>query len=160
MIVVKKKRLRATHPAGRPKEEMHHLRKPEVGNTRWKVEIKATKDRMDLMMNVMKGWTATLNDLVHRTDSPFIAQVTSCLLPPKFRMPSLETYDGTKDPLDHLESFKTLMHLQGNPNEIMCWAFPTTMKEPVQVWFNLDKANTFVHLYQRGVQLTIFCIIT
>ena len=68
-------------------------------------------DRMDLMMNAMKGRIATLNGLVHCTDSPFIPRITSCPLPPKFRMPSLETYNGTKDPFDHLESFKTLMHL-------------------------------------------------
>ena len=93
-----------------------------------KDEIKAMKDRMDLMMNVMKGRIATLDDMVHRTDSPFIAQVTSCPLPPKFRMPSLESYNGVKDPLDHLESLKTLMHLQGVPKEIMCRLFPTTLK--------------------------------
>ena len=73
--------------------------------------MKAMKDRMDLMMNDMKGGTATLNNLVHRTTSPFMAQVTSCPLPPKFWMPSLETHDGMKDPFNHLESFKTLMHL-------------------------------------------------
>ena len=30
----------------------------------------------------------------------------------------------------HLESFKTLMHLQGVADEIMCRAFPTTLKGP------------------------------
>uniref|UniRef100_A0A2N9HJY0 RNA-directed DNA polymerase n=1 Tax=Fagus sylvatica TaxID=28930 RepID=A0A2N9HJY0_FAGSY len=50
-------------------------------------------------------------------------------------MPSLETFDGSKDPLDHLESFKTVMCLQGVPDEIMCRAFPTTFKAPARVWF-------------------------
>ena len=105
--------------------------------------MKAMKDSMDLMMNAMKGRTTTLDDLVHHTDSPITAQVTSCLLPPKFRMPSLETYDGTKDPLNHLESFfKTLMHLQGIPDEIMFRAFPTTMKRLAQVWFSKIKPNS------------------
>ena len=57
-------------------------------------------------------------------------------------MLSLETYDGTKDPLDHLESFKTLMLLQGVPGEIMCRAFPTTMKGPARVWFSKIKPNS------------------
>jgi len=65
------------------------------------------KDKIDMMMSTMRGWVATsLDDLVHRTDSPFIVEITSCPLPPQ-----LETYDWSKDPLDHLESFKTLMHL-------------------------------------------------
>jgi hypothetical protein len=50
-------------------------------------------------------------------------------------MPSLENFDGTKDPLDHLESFKTMMCLQGVPDEIMCRAFPTTLKGPARIWF-------------------------
>ena len=82
--------------------------------------MKAMKDRMDLMMNAMKGRTTTLNDRVHCIDTPFTAQVTFFPLLPKFQMLFLETYDGIKDLLDHLESFKTLMHLQGIPDEIMC----------------------------------------
>lgn len=38
----------------------------------------------------------------------------------------MEAYNGSQDPLDHLESFKTLMHLQGVPNDIMCKVFPTS----------------------------------
>ena len=130
------------HPASEPEEEMHHPREPKASNAWWKVEMKAMKDSMDLMMNAMKGRTTTLDDLVHHTDSPITAQVTSCLLPPKFQMSSLETYDGMKDQLDYLESLKTPMHLQGVPNEIMCQAFPTTMKGLARVWFNKIKPNS------------------
>ena len=87
------------------------------------------KEKMDVMMNAIKDHVYTsLDELVHRTDSPFIASVTSFPLPTKFRMPQVEAYDGSRDPLDHLESFKTIMHLQGVLNEIMCKAFPTTLK--------------------------------
>ena len=34
-------------------------------------------------------------------------------------MPQVEAYNGLEDPLDHLESFQTLMHLQGVAEEIM-----------------------------------------
>lgn len=112
---------------------------PGAGNMRWEAEM---KDRLNLMMNAMKGWTTTINDLVHRIDSPFTTQVISCPLLPKFRMLSLETYDRTKDPLDHLEYFKTLMRLQGIPDDIMCRAFPTTMKGPARVWFSKIKPNS------------------
>ena len=47
-------------------------------------------------------------------------------------MPLVENYDGNKDMLDHLESFKTLMHIQGIPDEITCKAFPTTLKGPAR----------------------------
>lgn len=43
------------------------------------------KDKMDMMMNALRGQVfANLDKLVHRTDSPFMAQVTSCPLPAKF----------------------------------------------------------------------------
>ena len=40
-----------------------------------------------------------VEDLVHRTDSPFMAPINGHPLPPKFKMPSLDSYDGTRDPL-------------------------------------------------------------
>ena len=89
---------------------------------------------MDFMMNALRGWVSNdLDELVHKTNSPFTSPVTSFPLPPKFHMPQIEAYNGSKDPLDHLESFKTLMHLQGVANDIMCRAFPTTLKGPARV---------------------------
>ena len=81
------------------------------------------KEHMDFMMNALKGRVSSdLDDLVHRIDLPLTTPVTLFPLPPKFHMPQVESYNGSKDPLDHLESFKTLMHLQGVADEIMCSA--------------------------------------
>ena len=75
-------------------------------------EMQAMKEQMEVMMNALKGRVSSnLDDLVNRTDSPFTAPVNSCPLPQKFRMPQVESYDGVKDLLDHLETFKTMMHL-------------------------------------------------
>ena len=72
------------------------------------------KEQMEVMMNTLKGRVSSdLDDLVNRIDSPFTAAVNSFPLPHKFRMPHIDSYDGVKDPLDYLETFKTLMHLQG-----------------------------------------------
>ena len=79
------------------------------------------KEWMDFMMNALKGWMLSdLDELVHWTNLPFSAPVTSFPFPLKFHMPQVEAYNGSKDPLDHLDSFKTLMHLQGVVDEIMC----------------------------------------
>ena len=69
-----------------------------------------------------------MEDLVHRTDSPFTASINSLPLPPKFKIPSLDSYDGTRDPFNHIANFKTTMHLQRVLDEIMCRTFPTTLK--------------------------------
>ena len=97
-------------------------------------KMQMMKERMDFMMNAFRGRVSSdLHDLVHQTDSPFTASVTSFPLLPKFRMPQVESYDRSKDPLDHLESFKTLMHLQVVADEIMCRTFSTTLKGPAKI---------------------------
>ena len=86
------------------------------------------------MMNALKGRVSSdLDDLVNRTNSPFTTSVNSFPLPYKFRMPQIDSYDEVKDPLNHLETFKTLMHLQGVADEIMCGAFPTTLKGAARI---------------------------
>ena len=103
---------------------------------------------MDQMRKVMAEMrenmrrTNPVEDLVHRTDSPFTASINGYPLPPKFKMPSLDSYDGAHDPFDHIATFKTTMHLQGIPDEIMCRAFPTTLKGPARVWFSKIPPNT------------------
>ena len=52
--------------------------------------------------------TNPVDDLVHRTDSLFMASINSHPLPFKFKMPSLDLYDGTRDPCDHIAIFKGL----------------------------------------------------
>ena len=104
----------------------------------------------EIMMNALKGRVSSdLDDLVNRTDSPFTIPINFCPLPQKFRMPQIESYDGVKDPLDHLEIFKTLMHLQGVPDEIMCRVFPTTLKSAARIGFSRltpNSINTFKEL--------------
>ena len=83
------------------------------------------KEEMDQMKKVIEEMKENMRranpieDLVYRTDSPFMASINGHPLPPKFKMPSLDTYDGTRDPFDHIATFKTTMHLQGVPDEIM-----------------------------------------
>ena len=102
-------------------------------------------DQMRKVMNEMKEnmrRTNSIKDLVHRTDSPFIALINSYPLPPKFKIPSLDSYDGTCDPFNHIATFKTTMHLQGVSDKIMCKAFPTILKGPARVWFSKIPPNS------------------
>ena len=56
---------------------------------------------MDEMMENMRK-ANLVEDLVHQIDSPFTASINGHPLPPKFKMPSLNSYDGTRDPFDHI----------------------------------------------------------
>ena len=117
------------------------------------------KEQMEVMMNAFKGRVSSdLDNLVNRTDSPFTAAVNSFPLPHKFRMPHIDSYDGVKDPLDHLETFKTLMHLQSVADEIMCRAFPTTLKGAARIWFSRLVPNSISTFKELSAQFTVHFI--
>ena len=102
-------------------------------------------DQMRKVMDEMRENMRRVNpveDLVHRTDSPFIALINGHPLLPKFKIPSLDSYEGTRDPFDHIATFKTTMHLQEVPDEIMCRAFLTTLQGPARVWFSKIPPNS------------------
>ena len=122
-------------------------------------EMQMMKEQMDFMMNVLKGRVSSdLDNLFHRTDSPFTMSVNSFPLPPKFRMSQVENYDGNKDSLDHLEFFKTLMHLQGISDEIKCRAFPTTLRGPVMIWFSRLTPNSISSFKEISTQFALHFI--
>ena len=101
------------------------------------------KEHMDFMMNTLRGRVSNdLDDLVHQANSPFTTSINSFPLPSKFRMPQIESYDEAKNPLDHLESFKTMMQLKGVADEIMCRAFPTILRGPARIWFSRFTPNS------------------
>ena len=87
--------------------------------------------------------------MVRTTDSPFTAAVLECLVPSKFRLPQFEQFDGLKDPLDHLNTFKTILGLQQPPDEILYRSFPTTLKGATREWFTklpTSSINSFEQL--------------
>ena len=90
-----------------------------------------------------------MDQTVRRTDSPFTTAVLECPMPLKFRLPQLKPFDGLKDPLDHLITFKTTMGLQQPPNKILCHSFPTTLKGVAREWFTklpMSSINNFEQL--------------
>ena len=90
---------------------------------------KNMRKELDEVKNVMKGKIAVnLDGMIKRTDSPFTTGILECPLPPKFRLPQLEVYDGTKDPLDHIEVFKTILSLQQTPDEVICQTFLASLR--------------------------------
>ena len=119
-------------------------------------EMQAMKEQMEIIMNALKGRVSNnLDYLVNRTDSPFTTAINSFPLPSKFRMPHMDSYDGVKDPLDHLETFKILMYLQGVADAIMCRAFPTTLKGAARIWFSQLAPNSISTFKELSAQFTM-----
>ncbi|GFZ21685.1 hypothetical protein Acr_29g0008470 [Actinidia rufa] len=78
----------------------------------------------------------TMDALVRQTDPPFTERVLRTRISSKFKLPTqLGIYEGKTDPMDHLDSYKSLMSLQGCSDEVMCKAFSATLKGPARSWF-------------------------
>ncbi|GFS35922.1 hypothetical protein Acr_00g0042720 [Actinidia rufa] len=68
-----------------------------------------------------------------QTDPPFPERVLRARISSKFKLPTqLGIYEGKTDPMDHLDSYKSLMSLQGCSDEVMCKAFSATLKGPTR----------------------------
>ena len=48
----------------------------------------------------------------------------------------MELYDGSTDPQEHMDAFKSRMALAGVSDPIRCRAFPITLKKAALKWFN------------------------
>ena len=102
--------------------------------------------------------SSDLDELVHRIDSPFTTSINSFPLQPKFCILQVESYDGSKDPLDHMKSFKTLMHFQVVAGEIMCRAFSTMLKGPARIWFSRLTSNSISTFKELSAQFALHFI--
>ena len=79
----------------------------------------------------MKGQApVSMDALVQQTESPFTAGILHFPLPAKFRMLQIETFNGTKDPIDHLNTYKNQIELHGYQDPVRCRAFAITLKGP------------------------------
>ena len=117
MEINQRRQAREEHEGGGQTQGHGERENPEIGSQFRGTISRTVKEEMDQMKKVMEEMkenmrrTNPIEDLVHRTDSPFMASINGHPLPSKFKLPSLDSYDGTRDPFDHIATFKTTMHL-------------------------------------------------
>ena len=125
---------KAHSPRNSRRETSKHSAQSTYGNDQM---MKNMRKELDEVKNAMKGKTMlNLDGVIKRTYLPFTANVLEHPLPPKFCLLQLEVYNGTKDPLDHIGAFKTILNLQQIQNEVICRSFPITLRGAVRVWFS------------------------
>ena len=117
-------------------EELHHPQQ-RAGELSWEQRFKNLQQELSRVKKVVRGRAPdTMDTLVQQTESPFTAEVLYFPLPSKFRMPQVEAFDGAKDPVDHLNTYKNQMELHGYQDLVRCRAFAITLKGPALAWFN------------------------
>ena len=78
----------------------------------------------------------SMDALVQQTESPFTTEVLHFPLPTKFRMPQIEAFDGLKDSIDHLNTYKNQMELHEYQDPVRCRVFAIMLKGSALAWFN------------------------
>ena len=143
-------RAKGHRPHLAPEEEGHEA---TLGGTRWErgAAPPSTRDGRAIMGEKVQEPPAgtqpregslrgrapdTMDTLVQQTESPFTAEVLHFPLPAKFRMPQVEAFDGARDPVDHLNTYKNQIELHGYQDPVRCRAFSITLKGPALAWFN------------------------
>ena len=127
----------------RGENEEPHYAPPITGEQTWEQRFRNLQQELSRVKEVVKGRASdTMDTLVQQTESPFTPEVMRYPLPAKFRMPQVEAFDGAKDPVDHLNTYKNQMELHGYPDPVRCRAFATTLKGPAMAWFNKIPPST------------------
>ena len=108
-----------------------------IGERSWEQRFKGIQQELSHMKEVIKGRAPnSMDTMVQQTESSFTAEVLHFPLPAKFRMPQMEAFDGTKDPVDHHNTYKNQMELHGYQDPVQCRAFAITLKGSALAWFN------------------------
>ena len=89
------------------------------------------------MKEIVKGRApVSMDALVQQAESPFTVGILHFPLPTKFRMPQIETFNGTKYYVDHPNTYKNQMELHEYQDPVRCRAFVITLKGMALAWFN------------------------
>ncbi|RRT45936.1 hypothetical protein B296_00037984 [Ensete ventricosum] len=67
---------------------------------------------------------------------PFTPEIQGKPLPTTCRLPTLEPYDDSDDPTEHIVAFRAQMALYDTSDPLMCRASPTTLRGPPRTWYS------------------------
>ncbi|XP_057248901.1 uncharacterized protein LOC125494762 [Beta vulgaris subsp. vulgaris] len=73
---------------------------------------------------------------------------------PKVKLPTIEPFDGTTDPDDHLSAYKHQMYVQGVDDATWCKNFLATLKGVAQKWFNNLSPNSVNNFTELSILFT------
>ncbi|GKU88705.1 hypothetical protein SLEP1_g2934 [Rubroshorea leprosula] len=66
-----------------------------------------------------------------------------------FKIPHLETYDGSGDPDEHLHTYQAIMRIQNANDAMMCKVFPATLKSTARRWEIKRTATELMQVHKK-----------
>ncbi|XP_040996195.1 uncharacterized protein LOC121242392 [Juglans microcarpa x Juglans regia] len=98
------------------------------------------------------GTSSSVHQLLSNTNLSFSAEIMAMPLPPKFKISLVDLYDGSKDPVEYLETFKTHMTFHRSQGEVACDAFALTLKGSTRGWFGTLQPGSIQSFDKLGQQ--------
>ncbi|KAL5544991.1 hypothetical protein UlMin_008775 [Ulmus minor] len=122
--------------APHPEDEPLYLRQRfvEIQNNPVYQQIADLQEQIERLQRNNDPQNVAVRNLLEETESPFSEDIRAAPMPLHLKLPDLK-YDGTEDPAEHLETYKSWMELNSATNAFQCRAFVITLTGIARRWF-------------------------
>ncbi|KAL5557551.1 hypothetical protein UlMin_039787 [Ulmus minor] len=106
----------------------------EIQNNPVYQQIADLQEQIERLQRNNDPRNVAVKNLLEETESPFSEDIRAAPMPPRLKLHDLK-YDGTGDPAEHLETYKSWMELNSATNAFQCRAFVITLTGIARRWF-------------------------
>ena len=107
-------------------------------------QVADLQEQIEMLQRNNDPRNVAVQSLLEETESPFSEDIRAAPMPPHLKLPDIK-YDGTGDPSEHLETYRSWMELNSATNAFQCRAFVITLTSIVHRWFrNLHPGSIFI----------------
>ncbi|KAL5553184.1 hypothetical protein UlMin_040585 [Ulmus minor] len=138
-----------TYPTMKTLSEPLYLRQrfAEIQNNPVYQQIADLQEQIERLQRNNDPRNVAVKNLLEETESPFSEDIRAAPMPPRLKLPDLK-YDGTGDPAEHLETYKSWMELNSAMNAFQCRAFVITLTGIAQRWFRTLRSGSIFSFRQ------------
>ncbi|XP_022888985.1 uncharacterized protein LOC111404404 [Olea europaea var. sylvestris] len=118
-------------------------------------------DFVEIVRIIQEGITAGLQQNARgptgfTPNTPFTPKILSYPMPDRFKYTCMKEYDGTTDPINHLNVYTDVMNLQVTPDQVMCKTFPQMLINATRDWFSTLEPNSIASFSDLANKFSAF----